>query len=193
MSQNVLLISVDIIKDRTAIHDNIDEKLIYPEIKMAQDMYIHPILGTALYDKIVGDINASGTTTGYYKTLLDNYIIDALLYYVLAALPQALSFQFWNKGVVRKQGDSTELPALSELVDLSNNYRTKAEWYAERLTLYLKQNASSTVLPEYLQPGDGIDTLQPENSAFTMPIYLGDDCGCQSLDKNNCNDGQKYW
>ena len=64
MSANVLLISEDILKDRTAIHGNIDPKLLFPEIKVAQDMYIHPILGTALYDKIIGDINASGTTTG---------------------------------------------------------------------------------------------------------------------------------
>lgn len=187
MSQNVLLLSVDILKDRTAVHGNIDEKLIFPEIKAAQDMYIHPILGTALYDKIVTDINVSGTTTGYYKTLLDNYIIDALLYYVLSELPDALSYQFWNKGVVRKQGDNTELPSMSELVDISNKYRNRAEWYGERLTRYLKATASTTILPEYLSPGQTSDTIVPENSAFTMPIYLGDGYSCQHLDINNCN------
>jgi hypothetical protein len=183
MSKNVLLLSVAVLKDRTAIHDNIDEKLIYPEIKMAQDMYIHPILGTTLYNKLITDIDTSGTTTGYYKTLLDDYIIDALMYYVLSALP--------NKGVVRKQGDSTELPSFTELVELSDRYKSKAEWYGERLSLYLRQNASSTVLPEYLQPGSRIDTIVPEVSAFTMPIYLGKynyfGNKCTHPDKNNCN------
>jgi hypothetical protein len=187
MSKNVLLISVDTIKDRTPIHDNVDEKLIYPEIKLAQDMFIHPILGTALYDKLISDIDTTGTTTGAYKTLLDNYIIDTLMYHVLSALPEALSFQFWNKGVVRKVGESTELPSMSELLDISDRYRRKAEWYGERLTLYLKQTASSSVLPEYLSPGDTVDTLIPENSSFTSPIYLGDEMNCQHLDKNNCN------
>lgn len=193
MSKNVLLISDEILKDRTAVHGNIDPKLLYPEIKVAQDMYIHPILGTALYNKIITDINASGTTTGAYKTLLDDYIIDPLLYYVLAELPTGISYQFWNKGVIRKQGDSTELPTMSELIDISNKYRQRAEWYAERLTKYLKQTASSSVLPEYLQPGDGIDTIQPEDTAFTMPVYLGPYHKCESLDKNNCNcNEQKY-
>lgn len=188
MSLNILMISDTVLKDRTAVHSNVDPKLLMYEIKVAQDMYIHPILGTALYNKILSDINVSGLT-GDYKTLVDDYIIDPLINYVLAELPEAISFQFWNKGVVRKQGDSTELPSMSELVDLSHRYRKRAEWFGERLTKYLKQNASSTMLPEYQQPGDGIDTIQPENSTFTMPIYLGSDygCGCGSLDKNNCN------
>jgi len=187
MSKNILLISAEILKERTSIHTNIDDKLLYPEIKMAQDMYIHPILGTALYNKIILDINVSGTTTGEYKTLLDDYIIDPLSYYVLTQLPEAISFQFWNKGVIRKIGDNTELPTMSDLVALSDRYRQKAEWYGERLTKYLKQNSTESFLPEYLNPGDGIDTILPEQSAFTMPIYLGDHCSHQSLDKNNCN------
>lgn len=177
MALNVLLISDEILKDRTSIHGNIDPKLLYPEIKVAQDMYIHPILGTALYDKIVNDINVSGTTTGAYKTLLDNYIVDTLLYYVLAGLPEAISFQFYNKGVIRKVGDNTELPSMSELIDISNRYKQRADWYAERLVTYLKQNATESVLSEYLQPGDGIDTIVPENNGYNMPIYLGDTDG----------------
>lgn len=187
MSLNVLLISDEILKDRTAIHGNIDPKLLYPEIKVAQDMYIHPILGSALYDKILTDINVSGTTTGEYKILLDKYVVDALLYYTLAGLPETLSYQFWNKGVMRKVGDSTELPSMSDLIDISNKYRIRAEWYADRLTKYLRQYASSTFLPEYVSPGDTMDTINPQNSPFTMPIYLGDSDSCgYSLDKNNC-------
>jgi hypothetical protein len=186
MSKNVLLISVDILKDRTGIHTNIDEKLLYPEIKVAQDMYIHPILGTALYNKIINEVDA-GTIGGDYQDLLDDYIIDCLIYYVLAGLPQALSYQYWNKGVVRKQGTDTELPSMSELIDISEKYRIRAEWYAERLNKYLKQYADENFLPEYVSPGDTIDTIQPEEVSYTMPVWLGGDVE-QSLDKNNCHD-----
>jgi hypothetical protein len=186
MSKNILLISDETLKERTTIHGNIDPKLLYPEIKASQDMYIHPILGTALFNKIVADVDA-GTITGAYKTLLDDYIIDCLLYYTLAGLPEALSYQFWNKGVIRKQGDNTELPTMSELIDISNRYRIRAEWYGERLNKYLKATASSAVLPEYLSPGDTTDTITPEANSYTMPIYLGTGDYCQSLDKNNCN------
>jgi uncharacterized protein YeeX (DUF496 family) len=186
MSRNVLLISPEILKDRTAIHTNIDEKLIFPTVKICQDMFIHPILGTALYNKIITEVEAA-SITGDYKNLLDDYIIDALCYYTVSKLPLALSYQFWNKGVVRKQGDSTELPTPEEMETIRNEYRNIAEWYGERLSKYLIENASSTVLPEYLEGNDTIDTINPSSTAFTSPIYLGSMHDCQSLDKNNCN------
>ena len=196
MSLNTLFISATILKERTGVHDNIDEKLLFPEIKTSQDMYIHPLLGTALYDKLQLEVNASGIwqpAAADYKALLDNFITDALCYYTLSELPAGISYQFWNKGVVRKVGDNTELPDMSTLIDISNHYRRKAEFYGERLALHLKQNASSTYLPEYLQPGSGADDIQPEVSAFTLPVYLGLEEPCQSLDKNNCHcNGEKY-
>lgn len=176
MSLDILLISDNIIKERTSIHGNIDPKLIYPDIKVAQDMYIHPILGTKLYDKLQNDID-NGTITGDYKILLDKFIVDALIYYTLIGLPQTLSYQFWNKGVVRKQGESTELPTMSELVDISNLFRQRAEFYANRLRLYLKQNAP-TKFPEYINPGSGLDDMHPSRHAFTMPVWLGPDDDC---------------
>lgn len=175
MSLNVLLISDEMIKDRTAVHGNIDPKLIYPDIKVAQDMYIHPILGTALYDKLLNDISTTGTTTGNYKTLLDRFILDPLMWYTLAELPMTLSYQFWNKGVLRKQGVDTELPNINELLSLQNTYKNRAEFYANRLRLYLKQNAA-TMFSEYLNPGNGVDTINPANKSFTMPVFLGDGC-----------------
>lgn len=185
MSRNILLISDTIIKERTTVHGNIDPKLLYPEIKVAQDMYIHPILGTPLFNKLLSDIDGN-SLAGNYLTLLTDYIIDPLMYYTIAELPMGLSYQFWNKGVVRKSGDNTELPDMSELIDLHNHYRKRAEWYGERLTKYLKQNASSSVLPEYLERSGGIDQINPEGTAFSSQIYLGPERECYSLDKYNC-------
>lgn len=189
MSENILLISDIMIKERTAIHGNIDPKLIYPDIKVAQDMYIHPLLGSGLYNKLQ-TIISDGTITSNpansnYKTLIDKFIVDALMYYTLSELPTTISYQFWNKGVVRKQGENTDLPSMSELMDLSNKYKNRAEFYAERLKLYIIQNASA-MFPEYLNPGSTVDTITPEQRAFTMPIYMGDsDC----RDNPYCNRG----
>jgi hypothetical protein len=181
MSLSVLLVSDQMIKDRTAIHGNIDPTLIKADIRVAQDMYIHPILGTALYDKLISDISSTGTTTGVYKTLLDRYIVDTLMWYVLSELPTTISYQFWNKGVIRKQGESTELPSMSELIDLQNKYKNRAEYYANRLRLYLKQNQN--LFTEYLNPGNGVDTINPETTSFTMPVYLGDDTCYKSFEE----------
>lgn len=178
MSLNILLISDTMIKERTAIHGSIDPKLIYPDIKVAQDMYILPILGSALYDKlqsIISDntINTDATKINY-KNLIDKYLVDALMYYTLSELPTTISYQFWNKGISRKIGQDSELPSMSDLIDLSNKYKNRAEFYANRMKLYIIQKAP-TMFPEYLNPGSTIDTVTPEQRAFTMPIYLGDE------------------
>lgn len=181
MSMDILLISDQMIKDRTSIHGNIDPKLLYPNIKVAQDLYIHPILGTALYNKLLNAVSdgtiTSDTALVNYKTLIDRYIVDALMYYTLSELPIPMSYQFWNKGVVRKQGTDTDLPSMSELLELGNKYRNWAESYGTRLRLYLRQNAP-VMYPEYLNPGSGVDDLRPEAKTFTMPVWLGDDFNC---------------
>lgn len=176
MSANVLLISDTMIKERTVIHGNIDPKLIYPDIKVAQDMYIQPILGSALYTKLQAIIS-DGTITSdaanvNYKNLIDKYLCDALMYYTLSELPTTISYQFWNKGVLRKGGDDTAAPTMSELIDISNKYKDRAEFYAQRMRLYVVQNAP-TMFPEYLNPGSTIDTITPEQRNFSMPVYLG--------------------
>ncbi len=59
MSLNTLFISVQNIKDRSGLHANVDEKLVLPEIKTAQDMYILPALGSALYNRLQAGITAN--------------------------------------------------------------------------------------------------------------------------------------
>lgn len=177
MSLNVLLISDTAIKERTGLHTNVDPKLIYPEIKCAQDMYIEPILGTNLFKRLQADVDA-GTVEGVYKDLMDNMIADALIYYTMTVLPITTSYQIWNKGVVRRSGNDTESVSRSELNDLSNSFKDKAEFYADRLRRYLRQYA--TQYPEYLNPGGGYNDVHPIQNTFTMPVYLGmgNDCDC---------------
>lgn len=171
MSANILLISVDMLKQRTQMHGNIDEKLLYADIKVAQDMYVLPILGTALFNKLQAAVSA-GTLGGAYKTLMDDYLVDCLVWYTLAESPETMSYQLTNKGLVRKLGDNTQLPGMDEIISLSDTYRKRAEFYANRCRLYLEQNAPA-LYPEYLNPGDGIDARRPVRVQYTSPVYLG--------------------
>lgn len=170
MSENKLIILPIVLKERTSIHTNVDDKLIAPEIKIAQDMYIEPVLGTKLFNKILTDIP---TLTGNYKTLVDNYVIDTLCWYTMMFLAEPMSFQLWNKGVLQKGSDGDNRPSLSDVQRLSEKYRIKAEWYADRLRKYLMQDNGS-MFPEYLNNGDRIDELIPERNVFNSPLYLGD-------------------
>lgn len=175
MSSNTLLIKVQQIKDRTALHSNVDEKIIKPDIKYAQDAYILPMLGTALMNKLQNDIDGAGVS-GNYETLLNDYIVDALVYHTLAESPMMLSFQVYNKGVVRKTGDNTETANVNEVIQLSDKYRKRAEYYTQRLADYLLENHE--LFPEYDNPGTGIDVVIPETAQYNTPFYLGDDCKC---------------
>jgi len=174
MSRNVLFISVDTIKDRTGLHFNVDPKLVFPDILYAQDAYILPALGTALYERLqdgieCGDLNCDE------ETLLNTYITPCLVYYVMSELPMALSYQYYNKGVVRKSGDGQTEPSASELTDVANRYSARAEFYKQRLIKWLKQQNSQSKFSEYSNPGSGVDTIVPDNEGYTTTIWLGDD------------------
>lgn len=181
MSKNTLFISVQNIKDRTGLHANVDEKLVLPEIKTAQDMYILPALGSALYNQLQTAIE-NNTYTNEETTLLDDYIADCLVYYVMSELPMGLSYQFYNKGLLRKSGENTENPSMQDMIDVANRYRSRAEFYKQRMIKYLKQN--NVLYPNYLNFGSGIDSIKPDNDGYTVSMWLGDN-GC-------CGDDTKY-
>jgi len=173
MSKNTLFISVQSIKDRTGLHANVDEKLVLPEIKTAQDMYILPALGSALYNELQTAVDTN-TYTNLQTTLLDDYIVDTLIYFVMSELPQGLSFQFYNKGLLRKTGENQESPSMQDMIDVANRYKARAEFYKQRLIKYLKQN--NALYPNYLNFGSGIDSIKPDNEGYTVSMYLGDAC-----------------
>jgi hypothetical protein len=173
MSKNTLFISVQSIKDRTGLHANVDEKLVLPEIKTAQDMYILPALGSALYNELQDAVD-SNTYTQLQTTLLDDYIVDCLIYFVMSELPQGLSYQFYNKGLIRKSGENQENPSMQDMIDVANRYRARAEFYKQRLIKYLKQN--NALYPNYLNFGSGIDSIKPDNEGYTVSMWLGDAC-----------------
>jgi len=182
MSKNTLFISVQSIKDRTGLHANVDEKLVLPEIKTAQDMYILPALGSALYNELQTAVD-SNTYTNLQTTLLDDYIVDTLIYFVMSELPQGLSFQFYNKGLLRKSGENQENPSMQDMIDVANRYKARAEFYKQRLIKYLKQN--NALYPNYLNFGSGIDSIKPDNEGYTVSMYLGDACCNDDYDGKN--------
>lgn len=177
MSRNILFVSVNTIKERTGVHNNLDEKLINPEILASQDMYILPCLGTALYNRLQDGIQ-NDNLSSLESEILDTYITPTLVYYVLSELPMGLSYQFYNKGLIRKSGDGQENPSASDMIDVADRYKSRAEFYKQRLVKFLKEKAVKGLLNLYLNPGNTIDTMIPENQAYTTSIWLGDSDIC---------------
>lgn len=172
--KNTLFISVNTIKERTGLHSNVDDKLILPEIQTAQDMYILPLLGSNLYERLQNGIVADDLNADEI-ILLDDFVTTTLMYFVLSELPVGLSYQMFNKGIMRKTSDHGLNPDMQELIDVANRYRSRAEFYKQRTIKFLRQNAASGKYPEYVNFGVGIDKIRPERDAYQASMWLGDD------------------
>lgn len=171
--RDILFISPENIYERSAVHKNIDSKMIVPEIKAVQEMYVLPVLGTALYERLQDGIEEECLTDDE-ETLLKSYIRDPVIMYTISELAPALSFQLWNKGLTRKTTENSEAVSSSEIDDFSAKFKNRAEWYLERLIRYLIQEAGTgTKFQEYINPGSRVDTFVPKRTSFEIGIYLG--------------------
>ena len=175
MSKSILLLSVANIKERSSLHGNVDEKMVLPTIKICQDMYIRPALGSTLYDRLIDGIDNDNLNSDE-QNLIDNYIADALTWYVLSELPVQVIYQFYAKAVVKKTDNSSDALSQDEIINIENRHKKYAEHYKNEIIKYLKAHIS--LFPEYMQYTAELDRLAPERSGFSTSIYLGDADGC---------------
>jgi len=70
----VLFISETYVKNNSVIDENVDVRLILPSIRDAQELRMHPILGTPFYNDLRDKI-AAGTLNADEINLLDNLFI----------------------------------------------------------------------------------------------------------------------
>lgn len=171
MSKNVLFISEQTLKDRSPIDQNLDNKLITGSIKFVQDDRIQSILGTTLYEKIQNDI-AAGTLAGNYKSLLDNYLTDVLIWFIVADLAMSSNFRFFNKGVLTFQSENATQVSLTDLEKVAAIYRARGEYYENRVIRYLRDQITANLFPEYINWRVGVDVIRPKYVGYTSTIPL---------------------
>lgn len=165
----VYLIGTSYLKENTPLNENLDDKLLKSAIKEAQEIYIRDIIGSGLYDELQSQAFA-GTLSNLNSTLLNNYVAPCLKYYTLVESMLPLTFKFLNKSVATRTAEFAQPIGTSELSLIEQRYRDKAEYYADRLRNYLKEN--TTDYPLYLNPGTGFDVIRPSNTAFMGGMYL---------------------
>ena len=172
MSKNILFITEQTFKERTGASNLIDGKQLFPMIKVAQDMYIQTALGSALYNRLVNGIEADNLNANE-TFLIDNYITDTLIWYTMSMLPMAMGYQLFSKGFLQKTSEESQTPSRADLELIEQKYLSMAEFYKTRLIKYLQTNY--VLFYEYYNINLDIDTIFPENKAYTSPIYLGAD------------------
>ena len=140
----VLFISESRLKSLTAVHDNVEPQEITPFVQQAQDIYIQEILGTYFYqtlkDKIIND-----TVSGYYKTLLDDYIAPTLANYAVYLAFPSLNYKIKNKAVMTPTSEESTTTDLSSLKYVRGSVQDTAQFYSERTREYLRDNHNSSL------------------------------------------------
>ena len=142
-----LYISSSLLKRDTALGSTVDDNLLQPYIRIAQDRWILPALGTQLDTYLKGQIDAD-TVTGAYLTLLTDYIQPALVQLAFTEVAYVVRLRFANNSAIingSEQGMSASTSDIKKVVDQSQEI---GMFYRERLIEYLCFNA--TDFPQYV-------------------------------------------
>jgi len=147
-----LLITQQDIKSLTLTNGNVDPDKLLPFIKMAQDIHLTRLLGTALIDKLKQDIEDSALE-GFYATLVVNYCKPVLIHYTMVEWLPFMAYTVGNKGIYKHQAESSESVSKNEVDYLCERERSTAQHYAQRLIDYICANSEQ--FPEYSVSIDG--------------------------------------
>jgi hypothetical protein len=152
------LCTAEFLKANSFINNNVEDSIVKVAMQRVQRNNIEPLLGTALYDKLIADIKA-GTVAGNYEVLLDEYVLPVYIAWVEYKLAPHQNTEIRNKAV-GKSGDNDITPATdTELGRIREQYRNDAKVLENKLIGYLCEN--NTLFAEYTSGNDGADKVKP--------------------------------
>ena len=176
------LISEAKVRNFTTLNNSVDTELIRNCIRTAQDYRLQSIIGTVLYDKLISDIDSS-SLSGYYQTLVDDYIQDFLLYAVYYETLEEIYLRPRNNGLLKPNGGENSDPVDKDLYDMKRqSVENKMTYYAERLTNYIIEEESN--FPE-LNEGNKLYEQNPDYSEkYKSPFVMRTDMFAQQANEH---------
>lgn len=168
------------------VESNFDEQMLGQLIWDIQELYILPIVGTALYDELRTQIQA-GNLTASNQTLLFEKINPALMWHLLSKGAHIFTYKIRNKGIVTQSSDNSQPATMNELDRMVKQFESFAQTYSDRLMKYLVEN--STTFPLYYDAGDGVDAIQPRGEQYNVGWYMRRTTGLNGY--NPCCNGEE--
>lgn len=147
--RNTNLVNVDSIKFITGMDENIETQMASAIIAMIQDTFIQEAIGTNLYFEMQKQVFENNLTQAM-AFLLDNYMKQAISFYVAAEIMLPLSFKIKAAGVVQQNDDYKTSTSLKDIQAVSQFYKEKAEFFVQRMITFLIEHNSD--FPQYLAP-----------------------------------------
>lgn len=154
------IINEEYFKQYSPIPDNYNIKEIKPFFKVAEQLWVMPLLGQALYDELLEQVCANDVTPENSTLLLVvyPYLSFAICY---EALP-FISYHFSQVGVTKGKSDNSDSVSISDVNFISSQLRSQVETMKGQLKDFLN------------------------NHKDIYPLYKSDDCECSS--QNVCED-----
>lgn len=153
------LISADKLKKIALINGNVEDNIINVIIQRVQRTVLRPILGTALYKRLLEGVKNSDLNA-YEKELLDDYIAPLMSVACDRKSINALTYEIRSKTVGKAQDEHIIPVNESENLRLDNDIRQ--DFYTEKSTLkgYLVDNCEN--FPEYKEFVHNKENIPPE-------------------------------
>lgn len=182
-------ISTEYLFKYTILDDNIDPDLLNKFIIQAQDLNIQQVIGNTLYVKLMTDIVNTGSPSGYYLTLLTDYIQRCQAEWTVYHVFPFINYRLTNKAVSEKNSDNSNPTTLENIQWLREQVRSTAEFYSTRIREFIVNN--QTQFPEYFNPDQNLLSIKPRWNNYFGGIYLNRytspcDCNCGKGIKCNC-------
>lgn len=141
--QKIFLISERRIKDDTNLNDAVFAEWIAPAISTAQDIDLQGVIGSCLYDRLLGmvsdgSISDSGNTA--YKYLLDNHITSFLEWDVVARIVPIVGTKLDNLGAIISNDEHVANLDYRDKDLLLRHYQEIRDSYRLLLQNYLRNN-----------------------------------------------------
>ena len=153
--KTTMLVSPTKVKESGELNVGVEDRQIAASIRTAQNVYLRDVLGTDLierlqelvFNKIQGnDDNIDDSENIAYKTLLDEYLQDALVYKTVIDLAMRKSLEIRNMGVVQNYDTNVQAKDLEDIKYLQNYIETMYNDKLNRMVEFLCQNKEA--IPE---------------------------------------------
>lgn len=171
------LISEAVVREYTGVDNNLDTALIKNGIREAQDIELQRIIGTLLYDKIISLVSG-GTITdsenSNYKTLLDDYIQNFLIYASYFYILDDIYIRSRNNGLIQPTGGDNSEGIDRSLYNMKrSSTKNKMEFYAQKLRDYIIEEEA--LFPELTESNKLYEQYPDYDEQYGSPFVFRKD------------------
>jgi hypothetical protein len=163
---NTFLISVDNVKERSYLDNNVDERTIKLAIMDAQEQILQPVIGSALYRKLIAGVNDLNLAVEYQNLIIQK-IWPVLIHATLYKVAINLMFRYTNSSIVADGNENSTAIPINDLMVLRKEQEISMKHHLNMLRRHLISN--STTFPEYTTSED--DGINAELSQSPVDFF----------------------